>query len=370
MELLFNGDQTFDCLLAELSRAETLITWHVFWFKPGHLADRVSEVLRERARAGVTVLMLFDTFGSQGLSDAYRDRLRGDGVEVARFRPLTPRTLYKAQQRMHIRAVVVDGRVGFTGGFGVDDHWKGNGRKPGEWRDTNVRFTGPAVAQLQGAFAANWAEATGQLIAGTEAFAFDESEAPARAGIDDDGSVLAGMLFSAPSFGSTPAERFLYASLAAARERFYITAPYFVADRHLRRALCRASDRGVDVRVLTPGRNTDRPSTYHAARAHYEELIRGGLRIYEYRPTMIHAKTLIVDGRWWAVGTMNLDNRSLKLNDEVALVGTDLRVAGRLERCFLEDLRYSDEVSLDALAERPWSDRLLEAGAVLISRLL
>lgn len=362
IDLLFNGDGTYEPLLEALASAQRLITWHVFWFRPGTLADRVHDVLCERARAGVTVLVLLDYYGSHPLQKEYVDSLRSAGARVEWFRDLRWNTLYKVQQRSHMRTVVIDSRVGFTGGFGIDDRWLGDGRHEHQWRDTSVRVRGPIVRQLQAAFIADWAEATGELLAGDEVLALGNHS--------DAGDHLAGIMYAAPSLGSTNAERFFALSICGARERLYITNPYFIPDDDFRRFLAQAVSRGVDVRVLTPGRNTDKPSTWHAARAHYEELLESGVRIYEYRPTMVHAKTVVVDGVWASTGTINFDNRSMALNDEVALVTRDARIAGRLEEAFLEDLEYADEVTLPALRNRSWHYRIRERLALLLVRVL
>ncbi len=352
IEVLTNGDGVYPRLWADLSSAESLITWHVFWFKPGRLADRLQEILIDRARAGVRVLFLYDHFGSQGVPKEYFARLREAGVVVAEFRPPRWNTLYKIQQRMHVRAVVIDGDVGYTGGFAIADEWSGDGRQPGQWRDTSVRVRGPVVNQLQAAFASNWAEAAGELLMGDRVFPPGDGPPP--------GDVTAGVMYDAPGLGSTNAERFFLLSVQGARERLFITNAYFVPDRHFREFLIDAAKRGVDVRVLTPGANTDQPSTYHAARHGYEDLLEGGIRIWHYRPTMVHAKTLVVDGVWSAIGTINFDNRSMVLNDEVTVVMRDAGIARLLERQFHEDLAYADEVSLEELRARGVVDRIKE----------
>jgi cardiolipin synthase A/B len=349
--------------VGDLHGARRLITFHVFWFKPGGVAERVREILVERARAGVEVLFLLDAFGSWGLPRGYVESLRTAGVEVAFYRPFHWKTLYKAQQRMHIRAVIVDGHVAFTGGFGIDDGWQGDGRHPGQWRDTNVRVEGPVVDQLQAAFVTNWAEATGDLLLGDRVFSVDDR----IAGGD---TQHAGVLYSAPSLGSTNAERLFLVSIAAAQQRLYITNAYFVPNRDLRRLLIEAADRGVDVRVLTPGRNTDRRSTWYAGRSHYEELMRGGVKLYEYRPTMVHAKTFVVDGVWSCIGTLNFDNRSMMLNDEVALMVHDRAVGAQLEALYIDDLRYADEVDLGRFGERAWTERWRERAAAVMAPIL
>ncbi|MBW3553003.1 MAG: hypothetical protein KY466_05820 [Gemmatimonadetes bacterium] len=362
VEVLANGDQVYGRLWEDLEAARDLITWHVFWFKPGELADRLAEILIRRARAGTRVLFLYDYYGSAGVPDEYFDRLREAGVEVSVFRPFRWNTLYKFQQRMHVRAVVIDGVVAYTGGFAIADEWSGDGRHEDQWRDTSVRVKGTLVNQLQAAFASSWVEATGELLMGERVFPDSGNGAP--------GAITAGLMYDAPSLGSTNAERFFMLSIAGARERLWITNAYFVPDDHFRKALVQAAERGVDVRVLTPGRNTDRPSTYHAALAGYEELLEGGVRIWHYAPTMVHAKTLVVDGVWSSVGTINFDNRSMVLNDEVSVVIRDQAIARHMEDLFREDLAYADEVSLDEVRARGALDRLRERFYVALAPIL
>ncbi len=362
IELLENGDRFFTRLLADLEAASHLITWQVFWFKPGRLARQVSEVLQERARAGVEVLVLIDYFGAQGLPKEYVAALRTAGVNVQVYRPLDWRNLYKFPHRSHVRSVVVDSRIGYTGGFGIDDRWLGNGREPGQWRDTQVRIQGPAVDQLQAPFLANWAETTGELL-------FGDSVIEAAAVAADD-SQRAAVMYGSPSLGSTTVERYLALTLSAARETLYITSAYFVPSRGFRELLCQAAASGVDVRILTPGHNTDQPSAWYAGRVHYEELLRGGVRIYEYAPTMLHAKTIVADRIWVSVGSINFDNRSLKLNDEVSLVARDEGLGHAMQEMFLRDLTFAREVALSDFAQRGRGERLRERAAWLIAPLL
>jgi cardiolipin synthase len=257
---------------------------------------------------------------------------------------------------------VIDGRVGYTGGFGLADYWLGDGRTEGHWRESNVRFEGPTVAALQAAFAAGWAEATGELLTGDLFF-----PPPAFQRV---GNVKAGLMHTIPAIGSTPAERFLALSIAGARQKLYVANSYFVPDENFRQLLIAAARRGVDVRILTVGSETDVKTTWYAGRAYYDELIRGGVRIYEYQPSMMHAKSIVVDGVWSSVGTMNFDNRSLSFNNEIMLVALDAEFGGILERAFLSDLEFSHEVTPTDLANRSWLDRLLEMGAERLWRIL
>jgi cardiolipin synthase len=263
------------------------------------------------------------------------------------------------QNRSHIRGVVIDRRIGWTGGFGVDDKWLGDGHTDLAWRDTNIRFEGPAASQLLAAFAAAWAEATGELFSGRIAVTYEE-----------DGVEAAGLLATAPTLGSTAAERFLALSIAGAQEKLYITNAYFAPDRSFVALLVAAADRGVDVRVLVGGPRTDVRVARRAAHSRYDRLLVAGARVFEYQPSTLHAKTFVVDGYWTAVGTMNFDNRSLALNDECTLMVLDKEFGSQMEKMFLADLARSEEISLEVFRKRPQIARIAEWGANLITSLL
>jgi cardiolipin synthase len=363
VEQLLNGNGTYPRLWRDLVEAKQTITLQLYYAVPSTVADTLQKYLMERARAKVRVLFLLDAFGSQNLKEEWRDSLRAAGVEVATLRKLHWYTLHSAAERSHVRAVVVDGRIGYTGGFGLADYWLGDGRHDGQWRETNVRFEGPAVAQLQAAFVSAWAEANGELLTGDLFFPPSTFRAAP-------GAAQAGLLFTSPTSGSTPAERFLALSIAAARKTLYIANSYFVPDDDFRKLLIRAVRSGVDVRVLTAGPKSDVKTTWYAGRARYEELLRGGVRIYEYIPTMMHAKSMVVDGVWATIGSMNFDNRSLAFNNESNLVTLDATFGAQLEHTFLDDLRYAKEIRLEEFRRRPWTAKLLEKGANLLSRLL
>ena len=297
----------------------------------------------------------------KALPSEIRDRLRSAGVRTAEFRPARPALLARLNARLHSRGVVIDGRIGYTGGFGFSDRWLGNGRRPGNWRDTGVRFTGPAVGQLQAAFAAAWAEATGALPTGDRFF---------PASFSGDGTARSGLLHVTAGLGSTPAERLVVASVAAARRRLWITNSYFAPDENLTQLLIAAVQRGVDVRVLTAGERTDLPIVRWAGRARYEKLLTGGVRIWEYQPAMMHAKTFVIDGIWSSIGAMNFDVRSLVLNDETTLLTLDPGVGSALESAFDEDLRFAAEIRLDEFRRRGWADRAREQSALLLAPVL
>jgi len=360
---MLNGDGTYPPLWRDLRSAKHTITVQMYYSQPGAVADTLAVVLKERARAHVRVLLVLDAFGSQNLKQEWADSLRAAGVEIGLLRQLHWYSLHNASDRSHVRVVVVDGEIAYTGGFGLADYWLGNGKQKDQWRETNVRFEGPAVMGLQAAFAAAWAECTGELIAGDMFF-------PKKAFTDVDGGLTAGVFFSSPTTGSTPAERFIALSIASARKSLYVSNSYFVPDDDFRTLLTLARRRGVDVRILTVSKETDVKTTWWAGRSRYEELLKGGIRIYEYQPTMMHAKTFIVDGMWGAIGSMNFDNRSLAFNNESNLVFLDPGLGAQMDSTFMDDLTRSKEITLDEFRRRPWYDRLIEDGAAVFSRLL
>ena len=358
VEVTQNGDGTFPRLWEDLRSARQAITLQLYYGAPGQTADVLTAILRERASAGVRVFVLYDAFGTVDIPSAHRDALRSSGVVVEPFRPVRLSTLHLAQNRSHVRGIVIDGRIGWTGGFGIDDKRLGDGRTNGSWRETNVRFEGPAVRQLQAAFAAAWVEATGVMFTG-------------RATIEErpDGAT-AGLLYTAPTLGSTAAERFFALSIGAARKTLYITNAYFAPDRNFIDLLTAAAQRGVDVRILTAGPRTDVNVVRFAGRAWYDTLLRSGVRLYEWQPTTLHAKTFVVDGLWSTVGSMNFDNRSMALNDESNLMVLDRTVGGEMNRMFRDDLQHAREIRLDTFNARSWFQRMAERGANWLTRLL
>jgi cardiolipin synthase len=362
IQVTINGDQTYPQLWEDLRSAKRSITLQMYYCQPGKVATQLKDIVIDRARNGVKVLFLLDAFGAQNLTTEYLDSMKTSGIAVAQFRPLHWYSLDKFSHRSHIRVVVVDGSVGWTGGFGLDDKWLGDGRHDDQWRDSNARFLGPAVMQLQATFAAGWAEATGELITGDLFFP--------PSGFRPDGHVLASAMHAEPTTGSTPAERFLAITIASARQSLYISNSYFVPDDDFRRLLTAAARRGVDVRILTTSEKTDVKVTWYAGRGRYEELLTAGVKIYEYQPAMMHAKTVVADGLWSSVGTMNFDNRSMVFNDESNLVAYDGGIGAEMNRIFMDDLRFSEEIKLEEFRERPWNERVLEFGSGLLQRIL
>ena len=359
VEVMLNGDGTYPRLWEDLRSAQRSITLQVYYGAPGRMADMLGQILRERAEAGVRVFVLYDAFGAVDIPRSHRDDLRAAGVAVEPFRPIRLSTLHLAQHRSHVRGIVIDSRVGWTGGFGIDDKWLGDGRSNGSWRETNVRFEGPAVRQLQAAFAASWTEATGVMFTGR-----------ATVQSEPDGVAAAGLLYTAPTMGSTAAERFFALSIAGARKTLYITNSYFAPDRNFIDLLLAAATRGVDVRILTAGPHTDVTIVRLAGRSWYDRLLEAGVRIYEWQPSTLHAKTFVVDGEWFTVGSMNFDNRSMALNDEATLMVLDRAGGHSMDQIFLDDLRHAEEITSAAFGMRSWVQRLAEWGANSLTRLL
>ena len=362
VQIMLDGDGTYPQLWKDLASAQRTITVQMYYSEPGKVADTMAKYLIDRAQHKVRVLLLLDAFGSQPLQRDWVRRLRAAGVELVWLRPLRWYSLQKAAQRSHVRVVVVDGQIGYTGGFGLADYWLGHGHHEDQWRESNVRFEGPAVAELQAAFAAGWAEATGELLTGDMFFP--------RSTFAEAGGVQAGLMHTIPSTGSTPAERFLALSIAGARKTLYISNSYFVPGENFMQLLIAAARRGVDVRVITVSKKTDVKTTWYAGRTYYEDLLQAGVKIYEYQPTMMHAKTMVVDGLWSYVGSMNFDNRSLSFNDESILVALDSGIGAQMDSIFMNDIKSSKEMKLDEFRKRPLSSKILEWGAQKLRRVL
>jgi cardiolipin synthase A/B len=360
VEILLNGEQIFPALLDAIRAAQRTISYAQYYYEDGPVARDMAEALAERCRAGVGVNVLLDAFGSLSVPTEYLDLMRVSGCHVAWFRPLSQyifRTYYK---RNHRRILVVDGRVGFTGGAGVSRKWMGNGRTENHWRDTDVRVEGPVVEYLQAGFVENWLEATGMVLGG---------EAYFPRPIEPRGQVYAQVARSSPTGGSTAMYTTFLLALSGARRSVMVTNPYFVLDARMRDAVLRTVARGVRVMVLVPG-VIDHNLVRQASRAQFGDLLRAGVEIYEYTPALLHAKTMVIDGVWATIGSTNLDNLSFAFNDELNLFVYDRRVAQQLERIFLEDIKVSQRVTYEAWKDRGIRARLLEVLALPIRDLL
>ena len=343
-ELLLNGDQIFPAMLTAIRRARATITFANFIFEDGAIAQEMTAALAERCRAGVRVHVLLDAVGSSQMPRRYRTELTEAGCRFAWFHSLNPFALKRINHRNHRRILVVDGRVGFTGGIGVGTDWTGDGREVGHWRQTDVRVEGPVVRLLQAAFAENWRDATGTLLGGDAYFPPAERR----------GELAIQSVKSSPASGSAEAYLLFLLAIDGARSSIYLTNPYFVPDSAMADALVRAAKRGVQVSVITAGATQgmlDR-LVRRASHAHYARATKAGVKMYEYGPALLHAKTLVVDARWVSIGSANLDNRSFALNNELNVVFLDPGIATRLIAVFRQDLQFARPVKEDELQHR------------------
>jgi cardiolipin synthase len=335
VELLINGDRIFPCYLDTIRDAERTICLLTYVYWRGEIAREVAEALCSRARAGVEVNVIIDAVGGLKIESELVRQMMDAGVRFTRFRPPKPYAARRIANRTHRKILVADGRVGLTGGVGIAEEWTGDAQDPDHWRDTHVRVRGPVVRGLFGAFAENWLEATGEVLAGDGYLPeIDQSEGG--------GPMM--VVRSSAGVGDTNVEALYYLAIAAARSTLDLTAAYFVPRPAFIDALCDAASRGVRVRVLVPGPNIDKPPVWVAGRVSYDQLLDCGVEIFEYQPTMLHAKSMVVDGAWSSVGSVNFDNRSFQLHDEATLCVVSEAFAGELTNQFERDLERSDRI--------------------------
>ncbi|MBA2341162.1 MAG: cardiolipin synthase [Pyrinomonadaceae bacterium] len=364
IEVLTNGEVYYEAELEAIRAAEHSINLEAYIFKKGEVGKRFVEALTERAQAGVEVRLVLDALGSFTSWESYFERLRAAGGQVAWYHPFRWYNLPRINNRTHRELIIIDGRVGFIGGSGFADHWLLNEKKNPRWRDTMFRVEGETVASLQSTFAENWLESSGEILAGGEFF----PKLKPVEGADMEEAAM--VVNSSPSAGRSTRARILYQMLLASASRsILITTPYFIPDKSARAELLRAiRERGVDVQIVAPNKHTDHALVRGTSRRLYGELLKAGARIYEYQPSMIHAKTLIIDDVWAVVGSTNFDNRSFGLNDEVNLAAFDPKLAARLREDFERDLGNSREVSLEEWRKRPVFERGYEQVGRLLER--
>ena len=360
VELLKNGVRIFPSMLAAIRNASKTINLEFYIYWDGDIGRQFAEALAEKARAGVKVKVILDSVGSAQMSVDLIDFLRRNGIDIEWYHPIRWYTLSRANHRTHRKLLVVDGEIGFSGGVGIADEWLGDADSKDHWRETVIRVEGPVVTQMQSAFMDNWVKSRGELLTGLDYF----PEVKAR------GEHLAQVIKSSPSEGSSTAKLLYIISIVSATKSIYINNAYFVPDRDTMRALEGAVRRGVDVRVIVPGEHTDVPIVRHASRWHYEMLLRRGIRIFEYQPTMMHAKTMVVDGTWTTVGSSNFDDRSFRLNDEVNVNVYDTAIAAQMESMFFDDIAKSIEITGLKWLRRPFFDKLKESLAGVLKRQL
>ncbi|HVS31651.1 MAG TPA: cardiolipin synthase [Thermoanaerobaculia bacterium] len=358
--VLKNGVRFFPSMLAAIREARKTINVEFYIYWDGDIGRTFAQALAERARAGVQVKVILDGVGSAAMSPSLIDFMRRNGIDVEWYHPLRWYTLSRVNHRTHRKLLIVDGEIGFTGGMGIADVWLGDAQSKEQWRETVIRVEGPVVTQMQFAFMDNWVKSRGELLTGLDYF-----PAVARRG-----SHLTQVIKSSPSEGSSTVKLLYIISIVSATRSIYINNAYFLPDSDTLRALEGAIRRGVDVRVVVPGEHTDVPIVRHASRLTYDLMLRRGIRIYEYLPTMMHAKTMVVDGTWTTIGSSNFDDRSFRLNDEVNVNVFDETVAKEVEDMFFEDVERSQEITPPKWLRRPVFDRLKESFAGVFKRQL
>ena len=346
--LLQNGDGIFPAMLSAIAQAKRSINLEMYIFDHGETATRFARALRDRARDGVEVRLLVDGFGSS--LGPLAEELAADGVRVRIYRPLKVYSIDRVGHRTHRRILTIDGRLGFCGGVGIDDRWKGAARDPSEWRDTMIEVEGPVAAQLQHIFAQDWVHTTGEVLNGDRQF-------PA---IEPAGGVLAQAIAASRADAISMSKLLLYMAIQAARRRIWIENAYFVPDRQIREGLVAAARRGVEVKILVPGAHMDFFNVRAASHYYYGELLQAGIGLYEYRPTMMHNKVMAVDGIWSTVGSINFVNRSMKKNAEVNIAIYDRDFTSRVEAMVLADLAQSEVLSQERWRKRGFFDRIGE----------
>ena len=350
VDVLLNGDAIFASMLKAIGQAQRSITFETYIYWSETIGREFADALIARARAGVRVHVLLDWVGSAKMEQRYLDEMKRAGVEVERYHKPNWAGLFRMNNRTHRKVLVVDGEIGFTGGVGIADKWRGDAQDSEHWRDTHFRVEGPVVAQMQSVFMDNWIKATGRVLHGVQYF-------PA---LRRRGEQSAQMFSSSPTGGSESMHLMYLMALTAATRSIQLSNSYFVPDELAVKALVAAAQRGVKVQIITPGGEIDTEVVRRASRARWGPLLEAGVLIAEYQPTMFHCKVLVVDGLLVSAGSTNFDNRSFRLNDEANLNVLSAPFAQQQIEVFQRDLQRSQPITLQAWQQRPWHEKLLE----------
>ncbi|MEM5310714.1 cardiolipin synthase [Paraburkholderia sp. JHI869] len=355
-EVLVNGDEIFPSMLEGIRSAQHTITFETFIYWSGAIGEEIARVLAERSRAGVAVHVLLDWVGSSKMDKRYQRMLREAGAQLVLYHKPHWTGLGRMNDRTHRKLLVIDGRIGFTGGVGIADEWSGHAQDENHWRDTHFRVEGPAVGQMQAVFMDNWVKSTGNVLHGWQYFPE----------IDDAGNGLAHTFSSSPSGGSDDMELMYLMAITAAARSIHLSTAYFVPDKLTINAIVEAAKRGVKVRIITPGKRIDTHTVREASRACWGDLLAAGVEMYEYQPTMFHCKLIVVDEYLVSVGSTNFDSRSFKLNDEANLNIYDRDFARQQTAIFDADVTLAKRITLEAWRRRSLRERLLEHVAALL----
>ncbi|MDQ2735245.1 MAG: phospholipase D-like domain-containing protein [Pseudomonadota bacterium] len=354
--VLQNGDEIFPPMLAAIRGAKKTINFETYIYWSGDIGRTFADALTERARAGVAVHVMLDWVGSIKMSQKLVDELESAGVQVKKYHPLSWWEIGRFNNRTHRKLLIVDGRIGFTGGVGIAPTWTGHAQDPDHWRDTHFEVEGPVVAQMQSVFLDNWIKVAGEVLHGPDYFPKIEPAGDGRAQ----------MFSSSPTGGSESMELMYLLAITAASKSIDLSAAYFVPGDLTHAALITALKRGVRLRVVVPGKHIDSETVRMASRARWGDLLQAGATIAEYEPTMFHCKVMIVDGLFLSVGSTNFDNRSFRLNDEATLNILDATFAAEQTKIFEADLARSQVVTFAQWLDRPLRERAGEWVANLI----
>jgi cardiolipin synthase len=355
VETLLNGEQIFPAMLKAIRSATKTITFETYIYWSGDIGKAFAEALSERAKSGVKVHVLLDWVGSQKMDENAIDAMRKAGVEIEKYHPPSWYTIDRMNNRTHRKLLVVDGRVGFTGGVGIADKWDGHAQDADHWRDTHYRIEGPAVAQMQAAFMDNWTKVSGEVLHTLAYFPSLERTGAQRA-----------QVFQSSVEGGAESMHLMYLlSIASASKTVHLSMAYFAPDDVALQTMLSALRRGVRMQIILPGPIHDAELVHQASRAKWGVLLKLGAEIYEYQPTMYHCKVLVVDGLWTSVGSTNFDNRSFRLNDEANLNVYDKDLAARQVADFEADLKRSRRVTYEEWEARPWTEKMRERAAAL-----
>jgi cardiolipin synthase len=351
VRLLQNGDEFYPEMLDSIRQARESVTIEAYIYWAGDVGMQFACALAERAQAGVKVKILLDAVGSSSIGPEILETLEGSGCQVAWYNPVRWGTVGRFNNRTHRKSLIVDGRIVFTGGAGIADHWTGHAQDPEHWRDSMVRIEGPGGIPLQTGFSQNWLTTTGELISGPSFFPPLEPSA----------KVSGQSIMSSPEGGSSAARIMYYLAIVCAQRRILIANAYFIPDNAALDILIEARQRGVDVKIMVPGSHNDMwPARYGGIQL-YGKLLEAGIEIYEYERSMLHQKTMVVDSVWFTIGTTNFDNRSFALNEESNICIYDSALALELEETFMDDLRACRKIELDAWRKRSLKTRFLGA---------
>jgi cardiolipin synthase A/B len=358
VQVLQNGDQFFPLLLADIAHArESVHVESYIWWK-GAICDQLAQALADAARRGVEIRLMVDASGGHKMDKRLTDLMTGAGVRLVRFHAPTIGNWGRLNNRDHRKEMIIDGRIAYVGGYGFAAEWTGHAQDKDHWRDTGVRLRGPIVNRLQAAFCENWIEETGEIPAGEKYF---PPPVPA-------GGTPAHLAYTSPTGGVSSVQVLYYLAIKAARREIIIENPYLLPDDDAIEAMAEAVRRGVEVKVIVPATtSTDSPIVQHASHHRFGLLLQKGVKIWEYKKTLLHQKVIIVDGIWSCVGSTNFDRRALQLNDEISLGIVDPNIAAQLRAAFADDLRYAEPRSYEQWKHRGVWHKMVDGLAYLAS---